>query len=219
MFGQSIRQDPPTLPTPYREALTLGQSPPAGQLVHCTRVHYCHVGWSQRALCEQQRVSLPKILLLSHPIHRCRHTHTHRGTSSSSYPKLIWAWSPGRTAKGPAEAIWAASHLCAKGVQSDLSVDRELEISYLGRREEAMYLSTPSSKEGLSQGLLSWEHGFREIKTSPSFSPDRPQAHLFFKDLSVALCLNMSMQSRSCAIPFLQPKSRRTGMTEAVLET
>lgn len=146
-------------------------------------------------------------------------THTHRGTSSSSYPTLIWAWSPGRTAKGPAEAIWAASHLCAKGVQSDLSVDRELEISYLGRREEAMYLSTPSSKEGLSQVLLSWEHGFREIKTSPSFSPDRPQAHLFFKDLSVALCLNMSMQSRSCAIPFLQPKSRRTGMTEAVLET
>lgn len=158
MFGQSIRQDPPALPPPYGEAATRGQSPPAGQQVRCTRGHSCRAGWSQQALCEQQGAALPKISLLSHPIHRCRHTHTQRGTPSSSYPKLIWAWSPGRTAKGPAEAIWAASHLCAKGVQSDLSMGREggnLEISDLGRREEAIYLPSPASKEGLSQGLLS----------------------------------------------------------------
>jgi len=94
-----------------------------------------------------------------------------------------------------------------------------LEISSLGGREAAMYLLTPASKEGLSQGLLSWEHGLREIKSSPSFSPDGPQAHLFFRDLSVILCLYISTQSRSCAIPFLQLKNRRTGMTEAVSET
>lgn len=82
-----------------------------------------------------------------------------------------------------------------------------------------MHLSTTASIEGLSQGLLSWEHGLREIKSSPSLSPAGPQAHLFFKHLPVILCLNMSTQSRSCATPFLQPKSRRTGMTEAVLET
>ena len=81
-----------------------------------------------------------------------------------------------------------------------------------------MYLPTSACKDVLSQRLLSLEHGLREIKSSPSLSPGGPQAHLFFKDLSVILCLNMSTQSRSCAIPFLQPKSR-TGTTEAVLET
>lgn len=101
-------------------------------------------------------------------------------------------------------------------------MDRErsnLEISDLGQREEAMYLPTPASNEGLSQGLLSWEHGLREIKSSPSPSPDGSQVHLSFKDLCVILCLNVSTQSRSCAVSFLQSKSRGTGMTEAVLET
>lgn len=75
-----------------------------------------------------------------------------------------------------------------------------LEISDLERREEAMYLPTPASKEELSQELFSWEHGFKEIKFSPSLRPGGPQAHLFFKDMSVILCINMSTQNRYCTI-------------------
>lgn len=77
---------------------------------------------------------------------------------------------------------------------------RNLEISDLERREDAMYLPTPASKEELSQALFSWEHGLKETKFSPSLRPDGPQTHLLSKDMCVILGINMSTQTRSCAI-------------------
>lgn len=142
-----------------------------------------------------------RFFFLSHAIHRYSHTEV---PPSSSYLKPIRAWSPSRIAKGPAEAIWAARHLCAKGAQSDMSVEGvrgNLETSDLERREEAMYLPTPASKEELNQELFSWSHGLKEIKFLPSLRPDGPQTHLFFKDMCVILGINMSALNRSRAIP------------------
>lgn len=169
----------------------------------------CPAGWSQEACCEQQGAARPDFTPFQP--HTQVQTHTRTGTPSSSYTKVIWAWSPDRAAKGPAEAIWATSHLCAKGVQSDLS-RLERKVTLKSVFWERGYLPTLASKEVLSQGLLSWEHGLRKIKYSHSLSTDGPQEHLFFKDLSVILCLHVATQSRYCAISFLQLGSRTTGM-------
>lgn len=77
---------------------------------------------------------------------------------------------------------------------------KNLEISDLERKEEATYLPTPASKEELSQELISWECGLKEIKFFPSVRPDRPQTYLLFKDMWVIWGINMLTQNRSCAI-------------------
>lgn len=91
-----------------------------------------------------------------------------------------------------------------------------LEISDLERREEAMYLPALGSKEELSQELFSWERGLKEIKFFPSLRPDGPQTHLFF---NVCHFGHKHVNTKQDLVQFLWPKSRRTGMAEAVLET
>lgn len=79
-----------------------------------------------------------------------------------------------------------------------------------------MYLPALGSKEELSQELFSWERGLKEIKFFPSLRPDGPQTHLSF---NVCHFGHKHVNTKQDLVPFLGPKSRRTGRTEAVLET
>lgn len=173
-----------------------GWSPPAGQLVHGTHVHYFHNSCSQQVLCEHQGVVL---IFFSFPM-------PYTGTHKQRYPPAAVILSPSELG---VQAELPRAQLRPSGLQG-ISVQKEhnqtvegvrnLEISDLERKVEAMYLPAPASKEELSQELFSWEHGLKEIKFLPSLKPDGPQTHLLFKDMCVILGINMSTQNRSCAI-------------------
>lgn len=93
------------------------------------------------------------------------------------------------------------------------AVRGNLESRDLERREEALCLPTPASKEELSQELFSWEHGIKEMKFSSSLRAAGPQAHLFVKDMCVILCLDTSAQQILCH--FRGPAGEQAGQRQS----